>query len=88
MGSAFEVTSFAKVAETLGQEVYGRLLAWQLMAGNLPFRASVGKTVLGPGGWGGLLDEMARALHEMRGGPINAPWRAQRSRAGFRRLES
>ena len=57
---------FEKVAETLGQEGYGRLLAWQLMAGNLPARASVGMTVLGPDGSGGLLDGMARALHEMR----------------------
>lgn len=58
---------FEKLASTLGEQGYGRLLAWQLMSGNLPIRASIGMTVLGPDGSGGLLDGLSKMLHAMRG---------------------
>lgn len=57
---------FEKISATLGEQGYGRLLAWQVMSGNLPIRASVGMTVLGPDGSGGLLDGLSRRLHAMR----------------------
>jgi len=57
---------FEKVWSTLGERRYGRLLAWQMMSGNLPIRGSIGKTVLGPEGSGGLLDGLSKRLHEMR----------------------
>jgi len=57
---------FEKISSTLGEHGYGRLLAWQLMSGNLPIQGSVGMTVLGPDGSGGLLDGLSRILHGMR----------------------
>ncbi len=57
---------FEKVAQTLGEQGYGRLLAWQLMSGNLPNRGSVGTAVLGPDGSGGLLSGLADQLQSMR----------------------
>jgi AcrR family transcriptional regulator len=60
------VDFFEKISSTLGEQGYGRLLAWQMMSGNLPIRASVGMTVLGPDGSGGLLDGLSRRLHTMR----------------------
>lgn len=60
------VDFFEKVSETLGEQGYGRLLAWQLMSGNLPTKGAVGEAVLGPDGSGGLLSGLAAALHKMR----------------------
>jgi len=57
---------FEKVAETLGNQGYGRLLAWQLMSGNLPDRGAVGAAVLGPDGSGGLLSGLSDQLHAQR----------------------
>jgi len=57
---------FEKVAQTLGNQGYGRLLAWQLMSGNLPNRGAIGKTVMGPDGSGGLLAGLAGQLQKMR----------------------
>lgn len=57
---------FEKVAQTLGEQGYGRLLAWQLMSGNLPDRGSVGQAVLGPDGSGGLLAGLADQLQAIR----------------------
>jgi len=60
------VDLFEKISSTLGEQGYARLLAWQLMAGNLPDRASIGKAVFGPDGSGGLLDGLVGQLHGMR----------------------
>ena len=57
---------FNKVAETLGNQGYGRLLAWQLMSGFEPENAQIGKTVLGPDGSGGLLGGLATQLQALR----------------------
>ena len=57
---------FEKISSILGEQGYGRILAWQLMSGNLPIRASVGMTVLGQDGSGGLLDGLCKMLHAMR----------------------
>ena len=56
---------FEKVSETLGEQGYGRLLAWQLMSGNLPDRGAVGASVLGPDGSGGLRAGLAGQLQKM-----------------------
>ena len=63
---------FEKVAETLGQQGYGRLLAWQMMSGNVPNRGSIGRKVLGPDGSGGLLRGLAGHLQKMREGRAKA----------------
>jgi AcrR family transcriptional regulator len=55
-----------KVSSTLSEQGYGRLLVWQLMAGNFPARASVGKVVLGSDGNDGLLDGISKIFHERR----------------------
>lgn len=60
------VSLFEKISETLGDEGYARLLAWQLMAGNVPEPASIGRTVLGPDGSGGLLTGLADQLQALR----------------------
>ena len=60
------IAFFEKVAQTLGEHGYGRLLAWQLMSGQLPSAGAVGKGVLGPDGSGGLLDGLAKPLHALR----------------------
>jgi AcrR family transcriptional regulator len=60
------IAFFEKVAQTLGEHGYGRLLAWQLMSGQLPSAGAVGEAVLGPDGSGGLLDGLARPLHTLR----------------------
>lgn len=57
---------FERVAQTLGDEGYARLLAWQLMAGNTPAPGSIGRGVLGPQGSGGLLRGLAGPFHERR----------------------
>lgn len=76
---------FEKAAETLGNQGYGRLLAWQLMSGNLPDRGAVGAAVLGPEGSEGLLAGLANQLQKMRaaraeryGQPIPDPEETQR----------
>lgn len=60
------IAFFEKVAQTLGEHGYGRLVAWQLMSGRLPTAGAVGEAVLGPDGSGGLLDGLARPLHALR----------------------
>lgn len=57
---------FEKISATLGDEGYGRLLAWQLMSGRLPQAGSVGEAVLGPDGSGGLLAGLGDQLHKLR----------------------
>lgn len=57
---------FERIAETLGEQGYGRLLAWQLMAGQGPRRGTIGEAVLGPDGSGGLLSGLADQLHRLR----------------------
>ena len=55
---------FEKVAQTLGDEGYGRLLAWQMMSGGSPGAGD--RAVTGPDGSGGLLDGLAAQLQQNR----------------------
>jgi AcrR family transcriptional regulator len=56
---------FEKISMTLAEKGNGRLLAWQMMAGQGPRPASIGVQVLGTHGSGGLLDGLAKMLHEL-----------------------
>jgi len=55
---------FEKIARTLGEEGYGRLLAWQMMSGGSPGAGD--RAVTGPDGSGGLLDGLAGQLLKNR----------------------
>lgn len=57
---------FETIAEALGAGGIGKLLAWQIMVGAPPDRASLGRAVFGPEGSGGLVSGLAMTLHRLR----------------------
>ncbi len=57
---------FEKIAQILGEKGHARLLAWQLMNGRPLHDSAATRSALGRDGTGGLLDRLARTLHEMR----------------------